>query len=336
MTQTANADTLTPAQLSSYLARIGFKSASNDASAALPTLETLERVQHLQLHSIPYENLSLHWRMPEAIGGAACSLAPADLVEKMCLGGTRGGYCLELNGLLARALRALGFQVTVCTAAVVYDAAVESNSNTQRSEAENEDAEDDLSSALEAQAWPTHTLLLVSSTAMEDSYLVDIGLAKYSLTEPILIQDKALGAGIMGKQFRLRLATNPSDADPTWILQIKTPSDPSVPWKSYYRFSATAADPAAVDQINTWMSRAPESLTPQVPFATMLIAGIGQVSIMGTEVEIRKGPSDVERWKIADVDEELEREMKQWFGVAGFRDGGVVRVRVRETPAPAW
>src|SRR2546427_879975 len=53
-----------------------------------------------QLFSVPFENLDVQ-------AGKIVSLVPEDIAGKI-LGGARGGYCYEVNGLFAMALQALG------------------------------------------------------------------------------------------------------------------------------------------------------------------------------------------------------------------------------------
>ena len=82
--------------LQAYFRRIGF-SAGDSAQADAATLHALMRQQ---LFSVPFENLDVQ-------AGKIVSLVPEDIAGKI-LGGARGGYCYEVNGLFAMALQALG------------------------------------------------------------------------------------------------------------------------------------------------------------------------------------------------------------------------------------
>ncbi len=73
-------------------------------------LETLVGVHRHHLLQIPYENLDIHL-------GRTVPLDPARAFEKMVLE-KRGGWCYEMNGLLAWALRELGFEVQYLACAV--------------------------------------------------------------------------------------------------------------------------------------------------------------------------------------------------------------------------
>ena len=75
-----------------------------------PSLETLIAVHRHHLLHIPYENLDIHL-------GRTLQLDPARAYEKIVLE-KRGGWCYEMNGLLAWALREIGFEVEYLACAV--------------------------------------------------------------------------------------------------------------------------------------------------------------------------------------------------------------------------
>lgn len=84
--------------LRSYLDRIGF------AGEARADLETLRRVHRGHVETIPYENLDVQFGVP-------VHRAPEAAFEKLVLR-KRGGWCYEMNGLLAWSLEEIGFTVT--------------------------------------------------------------------------------------------------------------------------------------------------------------------------------------------------------------------------------
>ncbi|KAJ3180514.1 N-terminal acetyltransferase [Geranomyces variabilis] len=339
----------TAAQLSAYVARIGLHEANNVASSSLPvTLDTLRRLQAAQLQTVPYENLSLHWRPNDAIRDSIppCGISPDAVCDKMVASRTRGGYCLELNYLLAYALRAVGFSVDCCTARWLVPMghgaveSVEENTNTAAADDDAPMVVPDLLSI-----WPTHVLLVVSAPALSpDRYLVDVGLAKNSLTAPIKLEDAAAGFGIAGKQVRLRKVPGSAGQDnnnaspQAWVVQFRLPGRRK--WTDTIHFVDQPADQAAVDQIHQWMSRAPESVTPEVPFATMVCPGIGQVSIAGNILKIRgcdpADPAVADPTRDQPVIEvvDTEAEFERYFGIKGYKNGATL-VKVGET-APAW
>lgn len=81
-----------------------------------PTISTLRQIQRAHLEHVPFENLEQHR------AGGRVSLALEDLVEKV-IRRRRGGFCFELNGLLAELLEALGFFVRRVPAVVFAGAA---------------------------------------------------------------------------------------------------------------------------------------------------------------------------------------------------------------------
>lgn len=86
-----------------YLARIGL--------AGLPA--TLAELQVAHLLSVPFENLDI-------VAGVPISMDLDTIFDKV-VRRRRGGFCYELNGLLAQLLEALGYSVTVLSARVVDD-----------------------------------------------------------------------------------------------------------------------------------------------------------------------------------------------------------------------
>lgn len=87
-----------------YLSRIGFSGPTE------PTLEVLRSVHSSHLHSVPFENLTIH-------SGGRVQLDLPALYEKI-VNQRRGGFCYEANGLFSWLLRQLGFQVTMLSAQV--------------------------------------------------------------------------------------------------------------------------------------------------------------------------------------------------------------------------
>jgi N-hydroxyarylamine O-acetyltransferase len=92
--------------LDAYFRRIGY-----DGPRA-PTRETLRAIAVRHPDAIPFENL-------DVLLGRGISIVPADIDAKL-IGGGRGGYCYEQNGLLKRVLQALGFQVEGLMARVLW------------------------------------------------------------------------------------------------------------------------------------------------------------------------------------------------------------------------
>ncbi|MCB9876595.1 MAG: arylamine N-acetyltransferase [Planctomycetes bacterium] len=90
----------TPEQVARYLARVGVDAA---ATTAGPTGALLATLHEAHLRAIPFENLEIHLGRPMRIEPDALF---EDLVDRR-----RGGYCFQMNELLALVLTALGFRV---------------------------------------------------------------------------------------------------------------------------------------------------------------------------------------------------------------------------------
>jgi N-hydroxyarylamine O-acetyltransferase len=80
-----------------YLARIGYR------GPVAPTQDTLRQIHLAHLRTVPFENLSVR-------RGEPIVLDEEKLFEKIVLR-RRGGFCYELNGLLAGLLQAMGYRV---------------------------------------------------------------------------------------------------------------------------------------------------------------------------------------------------------------------------------
>ena len=70
-----------------------------------PDVESLADLQEQHLHTVPFENLSIHLGEPVVLEEQA-------LLDKI-VGRRRGGFCYEVNGLFGLLLGALGYQVTM-------------------------------------------------------------------------------------------------------------------------------------------------------------------------------------------------------------------------------
>ena len=87
-------------QLDRYFVHIGWDPAF---PAKRGSLEYLSRLMQLQLSSVPFECLSLHYSKTHLL-----SLDPDDLYRKVVDRGM-GGYCMENNTFFAAVLRSLGY-----------------------------------------------------------------------------------------------------------------------------------------------------------------------------------------------------------------------------------
>ena len=158
-------------RLNEYFERIGF------SGSIAPTLATLEALHALQPAAIPFENLN-------SVLGLPVPLDQASLNQKL-LTERRGGYCFELNLMLLRVLRELGFEARGHLAKVLWG----------RRDAEGLTFD--------------HMMLTVDIGGA--SYLADVGFGGLLLTRPLklkpdLAQETAQGTyRITGADPALRL-----------------------------------------------------------------------------------------------------------------------------------
>lgn len=90
--------------LQSYFDRIKYR------GPAKPTLDVLNEIHAAHLRAITYENLDIHL-------GVEVSMELPQIADKIVYR-QRGGWCFEMNTLLAEALQQIGFRVTRLGAAV--------------------------------------------------------------------------------------------------------------------------------------------------------------------------------------------------------------------------
>lgn len=109
-----------PVDLEAYFARIGYSGPRE------PTLDVLRALTELHPAAIPFEAI-------DVLLDRGIDISPAAVDAKL-IGRRRGGYCYEQNGLFARVLRAIGFEVEGLAANVrwMFDPGVAPGSLTHR------------------------------------------------------------------------------------------------------------------------------------------------------------------------------------------------------------
>jgi N-hydroxyarylamine O-acetyltransferase len=196
--------------LDAYFRRIGY------AGPRAPTLEVLTAIHALQPAAIPFENL-------DPLLGRRVRLDLASLQEKL-VAGRRGGYCFELNGLLAGALDALGFRVTRMAGRVRWNAPPERPEGAR-----------------------THKVLRVDLP--DGPWLADVGFGGHLYAAPIRL---VRGIEQQTPHSTLRL-TGP---EPYFVLQSRLPGG----WHDVYRFSEEPHSPIDYEAASWFTSTHPASL----------------------------------------------------------------------------
>lgn len=103
----ANQQKLSIQMLDEYLRRIGFEGQPR------ADLATLRQMQRRHLAAISYENLDVQLGVPVGF--------ELDAIFDKLVRSRRGGWCYEMNGLLAWALQLVGFRVAQLAGAVLRD-----------------------------------------------------------------------------------------------------------------------------------------------------------------------------------------------------------------------
>ncbi|MCU0568528.1 MAG: arylamine N-acetyltransferase [Oculatellaceae cyanobacterium Prado106] len=134
--------------IAAYFNRIGYQ------GSIQKNYQTLRDIQKNHLLNVPFENLDVHQ-------GKAIALSPDALFNKI-VEQRRGGFCYEVNGLLAEVLKNLGFRVSLLSAQVA------------RKQGEFGPDYD-------------HLLLLVH---LDEPWLVDVGFGE-SFPEPLRLRPQA-------------------------------------------------------------------------------------------------------------------------------------------------
>ena len=128
-----------------YLKRLGLPKEK-------PTLKFLKKLHSAHIHTIPFENLDIHYQRK--------ILLDYQKIFAKIVQGKRGGFCYELNGLFYHLLYHLGFECYVTSAQM-----------------KNESGEFD----------PPYGHMAIIVTLEEQSFLVDVGFGR-SFSHPKLIK----------------------------------------------------------------------------------------------------------------------------------------------------
>ncbi|WP_033282419.1 arylamine N-acetyltransferase family protein [Streptomyces sp. NRRL F-525] len=202
--------------LDEYLAHIGWEGERR------ADLGTLRGVHLAHMRGIPFENL-------DALRRTAPSLELPDLMAKL-VRGRRGGYCYEHNTLLATALRALGFGVTLLAARVVVGA--------DRMESRPR----------------THMALLVEVPGDSQRYLADVGFGAIGgLLEPVPV---VVGGEFEGAGRRHRFVQVPHRG-PLELLVLQAYGNGA--WEPQYAFTLEPFEHVDFDVINWHIATNPRS-----------------------------------------------------------------------------
>jgi N-hydroxyarylamine O-acetyltransferase len=188
-----------------YLHRIGFPAPLSHNAPSLPLLRALHEAHML---AVPFENLSIHY-------GQIIMLRDEALYDKIVTR-RRGGFCYELNGLLAWLLRRLGYAVTLLSAEVAG-------------------SDGSFSAPFD------HLTLLVHELDGAD-WLADVGFGD-SFRCPLRFVPDIEQDGADGRFYRFCESATPGVEDgalPYWLVEQR--SDAQALWEPAYRFTLRPHD----------------------------------------------------------------------------------------------
>ena len=253
---------MTSVDLPAYFARIGYSGPSE------PTLAVLREFVSRHLAVIPFECLDPFLGRPVDIDPAA--------IEAKLVGGRRGGYCHEHNGLFHDVLAELGFSVTALGGRVVWMSP--------------------------GRAAPlTHRLTLVELA--EGVFIADVGFGGQSPTAPLRLEpglEQPTPHGVYrvvrdGEGFELRMRL--SDR-----------------WAAMYRFTLAAQTQADFEVANWFTSTHPRSHFTQ-NLVVCRVVGDTRVNLFNAALSIRGSDGGVEQRILADA-EDLGRLLEETMGLA--------------------
>jgi N-hydroxyarylamine O-acetyltransferase len=190
-----------------YFARLNYM------GPTAPTLATLRALHRQHMLTVPFENLDIHLKRP-------ILLDDASLFDKIVTR-NRGGYCYELNGLFAIALRQLGFNVSLHSAGVWNGERFGPHAD--------------------------HLCLLVH---LDERWLVDVGFGD-SAIEPLRLDERGEQPRGPHRTYRLDLAS-----DNRYIM-VERHADGE--WHNGYRFSLQPMELFDFTYGNHYMQTSPDS-----------------------------------------------------------------------------
>ena len=213
-----------------YLQRIGY------TGSRTPGAGTLASLHEAHLRRVPFENLDIH-------RGVEIVLEAGWLFDKIVTR-RRGGFCYELNGLLALLLEALGFSVQRLSARVIDDAG-------------GVGPEFD------------HLALMVE---LEERWLADVGFGD-SFLRPLRLDERGEQVDPAGV-FRLA-----SQAERWWLES----RDADGTWRESYRFTMLPRTIEEFAPMCRWQQTSPDSHFTKKTVCT-LPTPTGRVTLSGNRL----------------------------------------------------
>lgn len=236
--QTPLASTYTPSQILNYLHHVSFP-----LPVSFPrNAEALALLHRLQICSIPYENLSLHYHRRHIN-----DIDPQALYAKFVSSRGRGGYCFETSIFWLNILRGLGFTAYHSQASIrLRDGPVPRGDF----------------------VGPRHVVTIVE---LEDGnrWVTDVGFGGDGMTAPLpLIDDPEDGQypvhrNLGTQEVRITRGSFPGtfarggNGNQVWFYEYR--NCPDEEWSQYYAFGDHEATSWDLECANYWVSSHPDS-----------------------------------------------------------------------------
>lgn len=214
--------------IASFLKRIGIQSLPD------PPLERLQTLHRAMTRTVPFENLAI-------LEGRVISLEPEAIYANVVEQG-RGGYCFELNSLLASVLESLGYKVERLIGRVWANGALA----------------------------PPLTHMTLRVTADNRAYLCEVGFGGGTLREPLPWQ-----TGVVVPQPPDSFRLDTTDNGETMLSRLAGDS-----WKPLYSLLPCTMRSQDYIPANHYTSTHPDSYFTQAPVAA-LTTGDGRVTLRG-------------------------------------------------------
>jgi len=255
-----------------YLERIDYSGSRE------PNANTLRNLQVAHLHSVPFENLSIHAGEPIVLNDDALY---RKIVEKH-----RGGFCYEANGAFAALLRALGFKVVMLAAGVA-----KGTNTVSKPTVEN-------LGLIEFGPVFDHMALMVT---LADRWLVDVGFGD-SFQEPLLLDETK-----QQQQGNQMFCLVP-DHDQRILLR----KDDVDEWQPQYRFTLDSYSYTDYEDMCRFHQTSPESHFTKARICSRLTDN-GRITLSDMRLITSANGEREERllWN----DDEYQQILKDQFGV---------------------
>lgn len=233
---------LSDLDIEAFFRRIGMHSLPDEP------LQRLKVLHRSMTRAVPFENIAI-------LEGKAISLELEDILDKV-VEQKRGGYCFELNSLLAHVLKALGYHVERLIGRVWANGALA----------------------------PPLTHMAIRVTLDNQRYLCDVGFGGGTLREP-LPWELATDAVQLHDRFRLEMTDNGE----TMLSRQANKG-----WKSLYSLLPCTVRRQDYIPANHYTSTHPDSFFTQEPVAALLTEN-SRITLRGRLFRRVNAASETER-----------------------------------------